>query len=73
MNQELIVTVIGLLTFAFLLYKNHTTTKQSFEESDYLMVKYGLTENESRIFSYIADPIKRDQYLNQIIKTKLKK
>jgi lipoprotein signal peptidase len=42
------------------------------DEENYLMEKYNLTESEYRTFTYIADPVKRDQYLDYVIRSKQK-
>lgn len=73
MNQEVSIG-IGLIVMAyFFLFSDKSEVHlQSSDDSNYLITKYGLTENEYRTFTYISDPIKRDQYLNYIIRSKQK-
>jgi hypothetical protein len=46
-------------------------TSATSDNQDFLMDKYGLTEDEVRTFNFIQDPDKRDQYLNYVIRSKL--
>lgn len=72
MNQEIMVG-LGLLVIAyFTLFGDKSAPQIQADESNYLMNKYGLTETEYRTFTYIADPIKRDQYLDHVIRSKQK-
>lgn len=72
MHQEIMVG-LGLMVLIYFFVSTYNSGQQvQADEPNYLMDKYGLTENEYRIFTYIADPIKREQYLDYVIRSKQK-
>lgn len=64
--------ILALLLFmAVLLFLCSGQSNESLSNSmDFLISRYGFTEDEARTFNYIADPAKRDLYMNHVIRSK---